>query len=66
MDLLGLEIEVVVEKVAGGVLPSPFSNLVASETDQLASLIVPIDEIQALAGLASVSYVRLPYRPVAP
>jgi hypothetical protein len=66
LALLGLRIEVVVEKIPGASLPANFASLVISETADLASLILPVDEVASLARSAGVGYVRLPYVPVAP
>lgn len=66
LALLGLRIEVVVEKIPGASLPADFRDSVISETEQLASLILPIDQLASLARSTGVGYVRLPYVPVAP
>ncbi len=66
LALLGLRIEVVVEKTPGGALPAAFQADVVSETSQLASLVVPVDRLVSLALSAGVGYVRLPYVPVVP
>lgn len=64
--LLGLRLEVVVEKIPGASLPVHFAANVVSETDRLASLVVPVDQLTTLARSVGVGYVRLPYVPVAP
>ncbi|MDD4903801.1 MAG: hypothetical protein PHV11_09405 [Candidatus Bipolaricaulis sp.] len=64
--LSGLRIEVVMEKVAGGAVPAAFVPFVISETDRLAKLILPVDQLVALAKDGAVGYVRLPLQPVAP
>jgi hypothetical protein len=66
LALLGLHIEVVVEKVPGGTLPAAFSADVLSQTSTVASLVVPVDQLASLARSIGVGYVRLPYVPVAP
>ncbi len=66
LALLGLRIEVVVEKLPGASLAVDFRNQVISETPELASLILPVDQLASLARSAGVGYVRLPYVPVAP
>ncbi len=66
LALLGLKLEVVVEKIPGASLPAEFSVDVLSQTEALASLVVPVDRIVALARSAGVGHVRLPYVPVAP
>ncbi len=64
--LLGLRLEVVLEKIPGETLPVAFRALVTSESEGLASLVVPVDQLVPLARSAGVGYVRLPYVPVAP
>jgi hypothetical protein len=66
LALLGLHIEVVVEKVPGGTLPATLSADIVSETITMASLVVPVDQLVSLARSTGVGYVRLPYIPVAP
>ncbi len=64
--LSGLRIEVVMEKVAGSAFPSAFVPFLISETDRLAKLILPIDQLLPLAKDSAVGSVRLPLQPVAP
>ncbi len=64
--LLGLRLEVVLEKIPGASVPADFASAVVSETERLASLVLPVDRIVSLARSAGVGYVRLPYVPVAP
>ena len=64
--LLGLHLEVVVEKLPNAEIPSDFRSAVSSETADLASLVVAVDQLAPLARSAGVGYVRLPYVPVAP
>ena len=66
LALLGLRIEVVVEKIPGGTLPATFSADMISETNTAASLVVPVDQLASLARSTDVGYVRLPYVPVVP
>jgi hypothetical protein len=66
LALLGLHIEVVVEKIPGETLPASFLADIVSETSTVASLVVPVDQLVSLARSAGVGYVRLPYVPVAP
>ena len=66
LALLGLHIEVVVEKIPGGTLPATFSADMISETSTVASLVVPVDQLVSLARSTGVGYVRLPYVPVVP
>jgi hypothetical protein len=64
--LLGLRLEVVVEKIPGASLPAAFATSAVSETERLASLVVPVDQLTVLARSAGVGYVRLPYVPAVP
>lgn len=64
--LLGLRLEVVVEKLPGAPLSAAFASNVVSETERFASLVVPVDQLVPLARSSGVGYVRLPYVPVAP
>jgi hypothetical protein len=66
LALLGLRIEVVVEKTPGSDLPAAFAGNTVSETAELASLVVPVDRLVSLALSNGVGYVRLPYVPVVP
>jgi hypothetical protein len=64
--LFGLEIEVVAEKLAGAAFPAAFVPYIVSETDRLAKLVLPIDQLVPLAKESAIGYVRLPLQPVAP
>jgi hypothetical protein len=64
--LSGLRIEVVAEKVAGVAFPEAFVPYIVSETDRLAKLVLPLDQLVPLAKEGGVGYVRLPLQPVAP
>ena len=64
--LFGLEIEVVVEKLAGAAFPDAFVPYIVSETDRLAKLVLPIEQLVPLAKESAIAYVRLPLQPVAP
>jgi hypothetical protein len=64
--LLGLQIEVVVERAAGAALPEAFLPYVISETDRLTKLVLPMDQLVPLAKEGAIGYVRLPLSPVAP
>jgi hypothetical protein len=66
LALLGLRIEVVVEKIPGGILPATFAADMISETSTVASLVVPVDQLVSLARSTDIGYVRLPYVPVVP
>ncbi|MFC2082805.1 hypothetical protein ACFLSG_02055 [Candidatus Bipolaricaulota bacterium] len=63
---VGLRVEVVAEKLPGGVLGLEFSSYVVEETDSLVKLLLPIDELLALAKSSSIGYVRVPYQPAVP
>lgn len=59
----GLRVEIVAEKVPGGSVPETFQPYVVSETDTLAKLLLPIEDLVSLARSASIGYVRPPYQP---
>jgi hypothetical protein len=66
LALLGLDIEVVAETLPGGMLSAALAAYVVSESSQAAELILPIEQLMALAQSNAVGVVRLPYVPVAP
>lgn len=66
LSQVGLRLEVVAEKVNGEVMAEVLQQYVTSETDQLAKLLLPIDELIPLAESTGVGYVRPPYRPAVP
>jgi len=59
----GLRVSVVAEKVPAGVVPDQFKTYVVSETDTLAKLLLPIEDLVSLASDSSIGYVRPPYQP---
>ncbi len=63
--LLGLQVEVVVEKTPGASLAADFRSAILSESSDLVDLVLPIDQLVTLARSSGVGYVRLPYVPVA-
>ena len=63
---VGLRVEIVAEKVPGGVLGAEFTDYAIEETDSLAKLLLPIDELLALAKSTSIGYVRTAYQPAVP
>ena len=63
---LGLRVEIIAEKVPGGVLDIDFADYVVEETETLAKLLLPIDELLALAKSTSIGYVRIAYQPAVP
>jgi len=66
LALTGLRVDVVVEKLPGGSLPETLAAYVYEDTEQLAKLLVPVDQLVALASAESTGYVRPPYQPAAP
>jgi len=66
LRIIGLRVEVVAEKVPGGSLAEQFDPYVVSETEQLAKLVLPMDELLPLAKSLNVGYVRPPYQPAIP
>lgn len=63
---VGLRVEIVAEKVPGGVLDAKFVDYVVEETESLAKLLLPIDELLPLARSTSIGYVRMAYQPTVP
>ncbi|MCK4570316.1 hypothetical protein KAT84_00050 [Candidatus Bipolaricaulota bacterium] len=63
---VGLRVEIVAEKVPGGVLAAEFTDYIVGETDSLVKLLLPIDELLTLAKSTSIGYVRLAYQPSVP
>jgi len=63
---VGLRVEIIAEKVPGGVLDTEFVDYVVEETVSLVKLLLPIDELLALAKSSSIGYVRIAYQPVVP
>jgi len=63
---VGLRVEIVAEKVPGGVLDASFIDYVIEETESLVKLLLPIDELLSLAKSSSIGYVRIAYQPAIP
>jgi hypothetical protein len=63
---VGLRVEVVAEKVPGGVLDPEFSAYVLEETEDLVKLLCPINELLTLAKSSAIGYVRTAYQPSIP
>ena len=63
---VGLRVEIIAEKVPGGVLDAEFVDYVVEETVSLVKLLLPIDELLVLAKSSSIGYVRIAYQPVVP
>jgi len=59
----GLRVSVVAEKVPAGAVPDQFKTYVVSETDTLAKLLLPIEDLVSLASDSAIGYVRPPYQP---
>ena len=66
LALLGLDVDVVAEKLPGGTLSAALAAYAVSESRQVAELILPIEQRMALAQSNAVGVVRLPYVLVAP
>ena len=63
---VGLRVEIVAEKVPGGVLDAEFIDYVVEETESLVKLLLPIDKLLVLARSSSIGYVRIAYQPAVP
>lgn len=63
---VGLRVEVIAEKVPDGVLDVEFADYVVEETQTLVKLLLPIDELVALARSSAIGFVRIAYQPVVP
>ena len=59
----GLRVSVVAEKVPGGTVPEEYTPYVVSQTDTLAKLLLPIEDLVKLASDSGIGYVRPPYQP---
>ena len=59
----GLRVSVIAEKVPGGAVPEQFTPYVVSQTDTLAKLLLPIEDLVRLASDSGIGYVRPPYQP---
>ena len=63
---IGLRVEIVAEKIPGTVLAEEFTEYVIEESASLVQLLLPIDELLALAQSTSIGYVRTAYQPSVP
>ncbi|MCD6135544.1 hypothetical protein J7J63_02360 [Candidatus Bipolaricaulota bacterium] len=63
LDRTGLRVSVIAEKVPGGAIPEQFAPYVVSQTDTLAKLLLPIEDLVKLASDSGIGYVRPPYQP---
>ena len=63
---VGLNVEVVAEKLPGGTLSPTFQSYVIDESENFAKLLLPIHFLVDLARTPSVGYVRPPYQPAVP
>ena len=59
----GLCVSVVAEKVPTGAIPESLKLYVVSETDALAKLLLPIEDLLSLASDSAIGYLRPPYKP---
>jgi hypothetical protein len=59
----GLCVSVVAEKVPTGAIPESLKPYVVSETDALAKLLLPIEDLLSLASDSAIGYLRPPYKP---
>ena len=66
LSLVGLRVEVVAELLPGSELPVEYANYVNSESESLVGLLLPVDQLIALATSESIGLLRKPYAPVAP
>ena len=66
LSLVGLRVEVVVELLPGNSIPAEYAGFVASESESLARLLLPIDQLVRLATSEGIGLVRQAYQPVAP
>jgi hypothetical protein len=66
LNQVGLRVEVVAEKLPGGVLDAAFSGYVLEETTSLVKLLCPISELVTLAKDSAIGYVRTAYQPSIP
>jgi hypothetical protein len=63
---VGLNVEIVAEKLPGGTLSPTFQSHVIDESADFAKLLLPIHLLVDLARAPSVGYVRPPYQPAIP
>lgn len=66
ISLIGLHVEVIAEILPDTLIPAEFFGYVVSESESLVELLLPIDQLLALAGASNVGLVRQAYQPVAP
>lgn len=66
LTLVGLRVEVVAEIVASASLPAGFAAYAIEHGDRLVKLVLPIEQLLALAQSTEIAYVRPPYRPSVP
>ena len=64
--LVGLRVEVIADLLPGATVSDRFAAYVTSESESLARLHIPIDELVPFASSGVVDLVRVPYEPVAP
>jgi len=66
LNLVGLRVEIVAEKLPGSEIPTEFASYVTGESDSLARLLLPIERLVELATSGDVGLLRQAYEPVAP
>jgi len=66
LTLVGLRVEVVAEKLPDGTVSEAFQPYITSDTDGLSKLLLPIEQLTALAQGEGVGYVRPAYPAIAP
>ncbi len=63
LERIGLRVTVVAEKIPAGVISEEFEEYIVSETETLAKLLLPIEDLVRLASHSSIDYLRPPYYP---
>lgn len=66
LTLVGLRVEVVAELGPGGSVPAAFSVYVVQQAEETLKLLMPIEQLVALARAEEIAYVRPPHRPAVP
>jgi len=66
ISLTGLRVDVVAEIQPDALIPAQFFAYVVGESGALVELLLPIEQLAALAGSSEVALVRQAYQPVAP
>jgi hypothetical protein len=66
ITMAGLRVEVVAEKMPGAQIPEGFAMYIASETENITKLLMPVEQLVLLARSEGIGYIRLPYQPAVP